>query len=1082
GTQARPELFALNIQKSSPLYAQVYEVDERLDNNGNPLSPLNLDSLKDTYQKLESPDSLAISLLHADKNPHHEQQLAAELTRHLTAPQSIGSELVHESHYLKRTQTTVVDAYLKPLITDYLQQIASKLAPNSLWVMTSGAGLHRADHFAPKDCLLSGPAGGISGAVAAAKASGLNQIISFDMGGTSTDVARYDGQFEYVFEHRVADAVLAAPALAIETVAAGGGSICDFQFDQLDVGTASAGALPGPACYGAGGPLTVTDVNLLLGRILTDHFEIPIYPERANEALLSLTQKIQQTGATCPEPIELLEGLRALANQHMANAIRRISLQKGYDPKSFTLVAFGGAGPQHAIAIAQELGMKKVLVPAFAGVLSTRGVAHANLEAMTTRQILKPLDSVVSNLKAALHALEDEAINDLLAQGWPTSGIQIQRRMATLRYQGQDHTLVIDIPAQLGELQDHFEKAYHQQFGYLPPGKRKLEVVTLRVIAAYSPTAPQNLAATPSSPLAAESAQAVFNGRQQAVPVFNRAGVANGQSLQGPCLIREPFCIINVEPGWEAQLDEQGNWLIRAMAEQENQSQNEWIRSELIGNRFESIAREMGVALQRSAISTNIKERLDFSCALLDPQGQLIVNAPHIPVHLGSLGMCVRSVIQHIPMQPGDSIITNHPGFGGSHLPDITLITRVDCNGQHLGYCASRAHHAELGGIRPGSMPPDAFQLLEEGVLIEPTILVRKGQANWPAITQILGSGPFPSRNIPDNLTDIQAALAANLRGAEALTQLVAEFSASEILETMNFLRQRAAQRIKKALLSQPHSQRTIQEVMDDGTPLNISLKLDQGHAHFHFSAPLHPGNLNATPAIVNSVVLYVLRLLIDEPLPLNEGLMEHVTIQIEPGLLNPDFSKPDAAPAIVGGNVETSQRLANALIRMLGLAADSQGSMNNFLFGNQSLAYYETIGGGSGAGPNFQGADAVHTHMTNTQITDPEILEQRFPVRLFEFAIRKGSGGAGQWRGGDGIRRVFQFLKPLTCSILSQNRNTQPQGLNGGCPGQSGHQTLIQRGTAQALEPIARFEVGPGDILEIETPGGGGYGKDPKQ
>lgn len=1093
GTQQRPDLFALAIRKPAPLYEMAVEVEERVASDGTVLLPLDRERLADDAARLVGAGitSAAVAFLHSDLVPLHEQQAAEILRQAGFSHVTCSSAAAPFVKILPRAETAVIDAYLAPLIDMYVAGVRSALGErSSLHVMTSAGGLAHPDSFRPKDSLLSGPAGGIVGAASAGRQSGFERIIAFDMGGTSTDVARFDGDFEYVWEHTIGDAHLVAPALAIESVAAGGGSICAFDKHGLRVGPDSAGAQPGPACYGAGGPLTLTDVNLLLGRLGTERFEIPIVTAHAEAAADALREAVEQETARPVSRDALLEGLLEIANERMAAAIRGVSIRRGYDPAGYALVAFGGAGGQHACGVAARLGMTTILVPPDAGLLSARGLGRAVIERFAERQVLQTLPAAEERIGQWIGELERQAARAVAGEGVPADTVIIRRRIVNLRLVGQEATHPIEYDPSLS-LADAFAAHYAAVFGDFP-AERAVEVESLRIIASSPgeadgapPPVESSGDATPRS-----TVRAHFGGVWRDVPVYERADLTPGAGLFGPALVFEQHSATVIEPGWSGVIDGAGALMLRrevpllSASEVAEERRPEAVELELFTNRFQAIAAQMGDQLQRTALSTNVKERLDFSCALLDADGELVVNAPHIPVHLGALGLCVRRVREALPMGRGDVVVTNHPGWGGSHLPDVTVVTPVHTRrGKLLGYVASRAHHGEIGGTRPGSMPPAATTLVEEGVVLPPMYLFRAGQARWNEVRRCLSDAPYPSRAVEDNLADLRAAVAANRRGAEALVQLAEEQGEAAVRRHMAALTARADRLLRDALARLPSRRYAAEEYLDDGSRLHVTLDLagDGAIIDFAGSSAVHPGNLNATPAIVRSVVLYVLRLLVNEPLPLNEGLLRAVTLRVPPdSLLNPMFpSDPARCPAVVGGNVETSQRLVDTLLKALDFAACSQGTMNNVLWGTENFGYYETVCGGAGAGPDFDGADAVHTHMTNTRITDPEIIERRYPVRIERFAIRRGSGGVGRRRGGDGVVRVFHFLTPMSLSLLSQHRRTGPYGLAGGEPGQPGAQRIVRAGGAIVeLGPIAACEVGPGDRLILETPGGGGYGK----
>ncbi|HZN60021.1 MAG TPA: hydantoinase B/oxoprolinase family protein, partial [Planctomycetota bacterium] len=1015
GTQERPELFVLDVVKPKPIPASVVEVPGRMSAQGEVLEPLALESVETRAKALleSGVRSAAIALLHAHRNPAHERTLAELLARLGFQHVSASSGLSALQKIVTRARTAVVNAYLAPSIESYLARVKAAAGTGSVHVLTSAGGLVEASAFRPCDALLSGPAGGVCGAAYAARRSGFSRAITFDMGGTSTDVARWAGDFEYSFEHEVGGVRLAAPAVKVESVAAGGGSICAFDGHELVVGPGSAGASPGPACYAAGGPLTLTDVNLLLGRIDPSRFGLPIRRDLAEAALARLEAEVAAVRGDSPDRAGLLEGLVAIADERTADAIRKVSLGRGYDPAEHVLVAFGGAGGQHACAIAEHLGISVVLVPHDAGLLSALGLGRAVVERLAERQVLAPLEVVAIRLPVWLGELEASARQELTAEGVTDADVAVRRRIASLRLEGQDEALEIDIqePARLS---DAFREAYAGRFGH-EPAARPIELVSLRVIA--STAAPEVDAATPPAAFfeaaPSRSLPALAGGQWTELPVRDREPLIPGARLLGPSLVVERHGATFVAPGWTAEIDGALALVLRRNAA--TPSTLAAVRTgspagiavasvelELSTNRFRTIVEEMGEMLRRTALSTNVKERLDFSCALLDAAGELVVNAPHIPVHLGALGLCVRSLRQALSFEPGDVVVTNHPAFGGSHLSDVTLVTPVfGPDGRLVAHVASRAHHAEIGGAVPGSMPPRAQCLAEEGVVIQPTYLLRRGRPRWEEVQRILESGPYPSRAVNENLADLRAALAANRRGADAVECLARAVGNEKLELRMAQLRQRAETTMRAALRRLRPGRREAEEILDDGAILRVAIDvLDDvfgGEAVVDFtgSAPVHPGNLNATPAVVRSAVLYVLRLLVDEPLPLNEGLLAPVRLVIPQGILRPDFPlDPLRAPAVFGGNVETSQRLVGLLLKALGLAASSQGTMNNVVFGNEATSYYETVCGGCGAGPAFDGASAVHSHMTNTRITDPEVIEHRYPVRLERFEIRRGSGG----------------------------------------------------------------------------------------
>jgi 5-oxoprolinase (ATP-hydrolysing) len=1120
GTQQRPDLFDLAIRRPESLVHAAIEVAGRLAADGSEIEPLDLESLRAVAVRLrgEGARTAAVALMHAHRNPEHERRVAEALREAGFEHVSASSSLAPFIKLLHRAETAVVDAYLAPVIGGYLARVRQALggdaggrASAALLVMTSAGGLVRADRYAAKDSLLSGPAGGVVGAARAGRRAGFPRVIAFDMGGTSTDVARIDGDFDYVWEHAVGDARLVAPALAIESVAAGGGSICRLDADGLRVGPESAGATPGPACYGAGGPLTVTDANLVLGRLDPERFGIPIDVEAARSRAEALLGELAERTGERPAIEPLLSGLLVLADERMADAIRRISLRKGYDPAEYALVAFGGAGPQHACSVAERLQIRAVVVPADAGLLSALGLGHAVVERFAERQVLDLLDGALPRIPTWITELEAEALAAVVAEGVRPADARVRRRIVGLRFAGQEAALEVDWTAD-ASLAAAFEARYLEIYGHLPE-RRPIELESLRVVASSlpaveaDPPAPEPFVATPTG-RARAWLDAPREGRSAGgwadVPTFTRSALRPGARLDGPALVWEAHSATLVATGWAAAVDGSGALVLTRREQErggrigEREEAREAgapaprssflapavsaVEEELFVHRFEAIVGEMGEQLRRTALSVNVRERLDFSCALLDAEGELVANAPHIPVHLGALGVCVRSVAGALALDAGDVAVTNHPAFGGSHLPDITVLAPAhDAAGRLIGYVANRAHHAEIGGSRPGSMPPAARTLAEEGVVLPPLHLVRGGEAQWGAVRARLLGADFPSRAPEENLADLRAQVAAAHRGVELLRRLAAEHGTPGVAHFMRALTTRADRRLRSALAAIPDGEYAAEERLDDGSPLAVRIRVRGDTAEFDFrgSAATHPANLNATPAIVRSAVLYVLRLLIGEPLPLNEGLLRATTLHLPPGILNPRFDDdPRRSPAVVGGNVETSQRLVDTLLRALGLAACSQGTMNNVLFGNERFGYYETVCGGAGAGPGWHGASAVHTHMTNTRITDPEVMEHRYPVRVERFAVRRGSGGGGQWRGGDGVVRELRFLAPMSLSVLSQHRVERPYGMRGGEPGEPGRQRVV-RGDGEVVElaSVDGCEVHPGDRLLLETPGGGGWG-----
>lgn len=1058
GDQRRGDLFALQHQPRPVFAAAVAEVTERLAADGRVIEPL------DEAQVLRDAEGLvrqgyrhaAVTLLHSYAHPQHELRVADLLKQAGFIHVSPSSHIAPFTKILPRAQSTVANAYLTGPVESFLQGVARPMKEASFFILNSAAGLESTTSIQPKDLLLSGPAGGALGAANAAAQLGYSRILTLDMGGTSTDVARIDEKPGYRFSQQVAGMQLLAPCVAIETVAAGGGSICQWTPHGLAAGPESAGSNPGPACYGRGGPLTITDVNLLLGRFDPARAPIPLDIEAARLRLRDLLAL--SSGFQTEE--ELLHACLNLAVEHMADAIRRISVAEGYDPADYALLAFGGAGPQHACEVADRLGMNTILAPEHAGILSAVGLHQALPERFAEQQVILPLDACLSQVDGWLQTLVREATEALQsANSGIDSNPQTQASyLAEMRLRGQDTPLQVPFLT-AAELPERYHQSYQRLFGYAPPAQRLVELVSLRVVVRASPE---------KSPGKSVSLSA------------NALGA-------GPLLIQDAFSTLVVTKGWSAEHFPGFGHVLKRVSSETQESQpappqaSLTTARDLVRHRLHSIVSDMGALLCRTAISTNIRERLDFSCALLDSEGRLISSAPHIPVHLGALGVCVREATRGFELSPGDTLITNHPAYGGSHLPDVTLITPVfDRAGTLLGFVANRAHHAEIGGCTPGSMPASATRLFEEGVVISPQHLVRRGDSCFENLSTLLSTGPYPTRNLADNLADLHAQLAANLHGVERFLELAGEDSQS-LRQCLTAILDHSADAMRNRIPQIQAGQ--AEQSLDDGSTLRVQvthtsdsrLRLD-----FHGTSPVHPNNLNATRAIVSSAVLYVLRLLLQEDLPLNEGLLTPVELCLPDGtFLNPTFPADAAhAPAVVGGNVEVSQRLVDTLLRVFQLQACSQGTMNNFLFGNAHFGYYETIAGGTGAGPGYAGADALHSHMTNTAITDAEIIEQRYPVRLHQFAIRQGSGGVGQWSGGQGVVREFEFLEPLTVSLLTQHRQSAPYGMDGGGDGACGRQALLREGAETVLPSCTSFSVQPGDRVKIETPGGGAWGE----
>ncbi len=1058
GDQRRRDLFALKHEPRPCFASRVVEVGGRMSSTGEVLAELDEAAVRAAARLVLASgiDHAAVALLHADLFPEHERRVGDWLRAEGFAHVSLSSEIAPFPKLLPRAQSAVANALLTGPVTAFVRGVAAPLpqGETGLSLLTSAGGLEPAARVRPKDLLLSGPAGGAIGAAAAARALGYDKVLTLDMGGTSTDVARIDGRPGYRFTQKVAAMELLAPSVAIETVAAGGGSICAWTRNGLQAGPESAGADPGPACYGKGGPLTITDVNLLLGRFDPTRAPIPLEAEAARRRLRELQAQVESSSGERLDEEAILHGLLHLAVEQMADAIRRISVAEGYDPADYALLAFGGAGPQHACAVADRLGIGTVLAPHHAGILSAVGLDAARPERLEERPVQQTLDTVAGELDLWVRQLAEKARQALRAEGGADMRFEPPEVIVEMRLRGQDTPLQVRLEHGAATLRAEYQARYESLFGYAPPIQREIEVVSLRV-------------------RVRELAEV------ETIPTTSASFTAASDSLR---LYQDAFSTLVVPPGWSVE-DRPGlGRILQKVAHTAcaaNLTGSQVMRRELLRHRLTSLVEEMGALLCRTAISTNIRERLDFSCAVLDAGGRLVASAPHIPVHLGALGLCVRECARVLPPAPGDTWITNHPAFGGSHLPDVTLITPVhDAAGRLLAYVANRAHHAEIGGLTPGSMPALARCLGEEGVVIAPRHLVRGGRSCIDEVAALFETAAHPTRNLADNLADLHAQLAANTLGAARLRTLLIESAGATDL--MRGILDHSAAVMRESLPRLPAAC-AARETLDDGHLIQVSMERDEQGLRIDFngSAAAHPGSLNATPAIIRSATLYVLRLWLREDLPLNEGLLEPVQIVCPEGFLNPRFTGDALAdPAVVGGNVEVSQRVVDTLLKALGVQACSQGTMNNVLFGNDRFGYYETIAGGAGAGPDHDGASALHTHMTNTAITDVEILERRFPVRLRRFAIRHDSGGAGRHRGGDGVVREFEFLAPLTVSWLTQHRAQAPYGREGGDDGQCGRQQLHSQGAWQLLPSGGSAQAQAGDRFLIETPGGGGWGK----
>ncbi len=1101
GYQNRPRLFELTIRKPEVLFATVVELPGRMDAQGQVLEPLEPSQVEAALAPLRRRgiDALAVALLHAYANPEHEL-LVGQVARQLGFAQvSLSHQVAPHIKLVSRGDTTVVDAYLTPVLRDYLNRIRHQLGPGStLRVMTSAGGLVQAEAFSGKDSVLSGPAGGVVGAARVARAAGLERIIGFDMGGTSTDVSRYDGRLELEYETEKAGVRIVTPMLAIHTVAAGGGSLCRFDGTRLLVGPQSAGADPGPACYGAGGPLAVTDVNFYLGRVPERQFPFPLNRQAVQRRLEEVADQVREATGRALSLEELCEGFRQVAGTNMAEAIRAVSLARGYDPRDYCLVPFGGAAGQHCCQVAEQLGIRRILNPRHAGILSALGVGCAQVVRHRSQGVYRELSQqTLRELEPLWQKLTREAVDEVVRQGVERQQVEATRWM-DLRYRGLEAWLTLPQPAD-GDWAAAYHREHQRLFGYHRP-EHPLEVVALRV-EAVGQVAPEPEPVRPLEPVPTQPKRfhrLYHQGRWHQAGLFAYEELSPGALLPGPAIVLQGTSTLVVDPGWQAQLLSNGDFLLEQTTESSSRpaaqgrparntaEEPDPVLLEVFHRRFTAIAQQMGITLRQTASSVNVKERLDYSCALFTARGELVVNAPHIPVHLGAMSQTVQAILRDNPtIRPGDVFLTNDPYRGGSHLPDLTVVTPVhdERTGRLVFFTASRAHHAEIGGVSPGSMPPESHRLGEEGVVIRNFKLLDAGRERFGQLRQLLSSGPYPSRSVEDNLADLAAQVAANRRGAQDLWRLIDQYGLEMVLRYMQYIQQAAETRVRRRLERIPPGEYRFLDHLDDGTPIQLCVRVQGDRAVFDFggTGPVHPGNLNANPAIVTAAVLYCLRCLLDEDVPMNQGMLRPVELVIPAGVLNPpEADDPAQSPAVAGGNVETSQRVVDVILGALGLAAASQGTMNNLLFGDDSFGYYETICGGSGATAQGPGADAVHTHMTNTRLTDVEVLEHRYPVRVLEFSIRRGSGGRGRHRGGHGVVRKLRFLKPLTVTLVTQRRGPYPPyGLEGGEPGALGENLLHRSATGQTqrLGSLAQVRVAAGDVLELRTPGGGGWG-----
>jgi 5-oxoprolinase (ATP-hydrolysing) len=1091
GTQQRPRLFDLDIRLPTPLYGRVIEADERIAADGQVLRPLDTAALAAALHDARATglEAVAIVLLHGYRYPEHERE-AARLARAAGFSQvSVSHEVSPLARIVPRGETTVADAYLSPVLGRYVGRLRAPLRDKRLLFMQSNGGLAEAERFRGRDSVLSGPAGGVVGMAAAGLRAGCERLIGFDMGGTSTDVCLYEGEFERSQDNRVAGVRLQAPMLLIHTVAAGGGSILAFADGRFQVGPASAGADPGPACYGVGGPATVTDANLLLGRlqaaavpaVFGPRGDRPLDRDAAAARLEAIAHAVATSGQPGMSVEAVAAGFLEIAVERMARAVKHVSIRRGADPAAFTLCAFGGAAGQHACDVADALDIREVLLPPFAGVLSAWGIGLADLVELRQAPVQAVLDeAVLAEAGRVLARLAADAAEALVAQDVPREEIATAHRLR-LRYEGSDTTLEVPLAGE-AEARAAFAAAHERRFGFTSGHRLVLESVEAEARGGGGAAAATAAAVPEPGGATRATCRAWLDGHWRDIPLVPRAALAPGERLDGPALIPETNATTWLAPGWQAQADALGNLVLRRPQRRRSRqasTQSDPVLLEVFNNRFMHVAEQMGAVLQNTASSVNIKERLDYSCAVFDPDGGLVANAPHMPVHLGSMGESVRAVMARFAteMAPGDSYVLNDPYEGGTHLPDITVVTPFFGGAeQPLLYVASRAHHADIGGRTPGSMPADSRHIDEEGVLIRGARLVTAGKFDEARVRALLEGGRWPARNPEQNLADLRAQLAANRRGLDELERMLGEFGPEVVLAYMGHIQRNAAEAVGDALAALADGE--FEWRMDGGETIRVAIRIDHAARRaaidFTGTSAQSPGNLNAPAAICRAAVLYAFRCLVDRDIPLNEGCLTPLELHIPAGcLLNPSWPA-----AVAGGNVETSQCVVDALLGALGVVAASQGTMNNLSFGNARHQYYETLCGGAGAGPDFDGASAVHTHMTNSRLTDPEILELRHPVRVESFMIRRGSGGAGRHRGGDGVVRRLLFTAPVSAALLSNRRIVPPFGLAGGGAGAAGMNRVLRAdGRIEPLPGSAEFELGTGDTLEIATPGGGGFG-----
>jgi 5-oxoprolinase (ATP-hydrolysing) len=1105
GYQERPRIFDRHIVLPELLYSRVIEAQERVDADGSVVQPLDEANLRRELQSAFDAGlrSVAIVFMHGYRYTAHEAA-AKRIAQAIGFPQiSVSHEVSPLMKLVGRGDTTVVDAYLSPILRRYVEQVAGEMPGVKLFFMQSSGGLTDAHAFQGKDAILSGPAGGIVGMVRTAQLADFDRVIGFDMGGTSTDVSHFAGEFERAFETQVAGVRMRAPMMSIHTVAAGGGSILSFDGARFRAGPESAGANPGPACYRRGGPLAVTDANVMVGKIQPAYFP-KVFGPNADDSLdrdvvvrrfSTMAADIERATGTKRTPEEVAEGFIDIAVGAMANAIKKISVARGYDVTRYTLQCFGGAGGQHACRVADALGMNRVFAHPLAGVLSAYGMGLADQSVMREAAIEQPLSGSLAAVINRLDAMAAEVEGELARQGVSGGQVTLHRR-AHVRYEGTDSALVVPFGS-AAEIQAAFESAYRQRFAFLM-SERALVIEAVSVEAVGAGDAPaerrQTAVAAASAPVA-ETVKMFSGGRWHDAALIVREQTQPGQFIDGPAIIAEKNATTVVEPGWRAKVTELDHLVLERVQPREARkaigTTVDPVMLEVFNNLFMNIAEQMGLQLQNTAYSVNIKERLDFSCALFDAEGNLIANAPHMPVHLGSMSESIKTVITENAgrIQAGDVFALNDPYHGGTHLPDVTVVTPVfnDQGDAILFYVGSRGHHADIGGITPGSMPPFSTRIEEEGVQIDNVKLVERGRLLEQEMLALLRSGAHPSRNPAQNIADLKAQIAANEKGVQELRKMVAQFGLDVVQAYMRHVQDNAEESVRRVITKLKDGEFALP--LDNGARIHVKIAVDAADRSavidFSGTSAQLVNNFNAPKAVCMAAVLYVFRTLVNDDIPLNAGCLKPLNVVVPEGsMLNPN---PPAS--VVAGNVETSTCITNALYGALGVMAAGQCTMNNFTFGNDRHQYYETISGGSGAGAlidehgaivgGFPGTSVVQTHMTNSRLTDPEVLEFRFPVRVDSYEIRPGSGGAGRWRGGDGGTRKIRFLEEMTASILSNGRHHGAFGMGGGEAGQVGRNSVVRAdGRVEPLDHIGSAQMQPGDVFVVETPGGGGFGR----